>query len=199
MRPLRMSPGSPHDSPRPTKGSDFERECSELFAEVVHLFGVPKSLGSIYGTLFASSVPLSFSEIVERLDISKGSASQGLQLLRSLGAIRLTEVPESADRRPEPNRREYFEPELGLRLLVSGVIRERVAPVAASQASRLARLREVAASDTANMEFNLKRVKQLETWRRRVNAVLPVLSVLLGPKPKWRSGRGEAARRSTYD
>jgi hypothetical protein len=73
-------------------GGRFETECVVFFAEVVQAFGVPRSVGQIYGLLFATAEPLSFSDIVERLDISKGSISQGLQFLRSVGAINLAEA-----------------------------------------------------------------------------------------------------------
>ena len=54
----------------------FARECAQFFEETVRLFGVPPSVGQIYGLLYASPEPLSFTDIVERLEISKGSASQ---------------------------------------------------------------------------------------------------------------------------
>ena len=38
-------------------------------------------------------------------------------------------------------------------------------------------------NDTAD-DFCLDRVKQLKTWRRRLKTVVPVLSMLLGPKNK---------------
>src|SRR4051812_18667237 len=109
-------------APDRTRGSTgFERECVEFFADFVQVLGVPRSIGQIYGLLFSSPEPLSFTDIAERLDISKGSASQGLQSLRALGAV----VSVSG----ENDRRERFEPELGIRKLVSGVLRERVEPV----------------------------------------------------------------------
>jgi DNA-binding transcriptional regulator GbsR (MarR family) len=157
----------------------FARECVDFFAEVVQVLGVPPSVGQIYGLLYASPQPLSFSDIVERLEISKGSASQGLQVLRSLGAISTAGPVEGGD-----GRREYFEPELSLRQLVSGVLRERVAPLAGAGGDRIARLRELAEREVEGSEFCLDRVKQLETWRRRLRTVLPVLSTLLGPKKK---------------
>ncbi|MDD3179545.1 MAG: hypothetical protein PHQ04_04255 [Opitutaceae bacterium] len=44
------------------------------------------------------------------------------------------------------------------------------------------RLRKLAVQDgTANV-FCLDRVEQIETWRRRLKTVLPVLTTLLGPK-----------------
>ena len=73
---------------------NFQIQCAEMFAELVQIFGVPKSVGQIYGVLYATPEPLSFSDIVEQLNISKGSASQGLQLLRSLGAVRHVEQLE---------------------------------------------------------------------------------------------------------
>jgi hypothetical protein len=166
---------------------------------VVQVFGVPKSVGQIYGLLYASPEPLGFSDIVVRLEISKGSASQGLQLLRSLGAIRLADglddrehshshlhfPPHShSDSHSQANasRRAAYEPELSLRKLVSGVLQERITPLAVAGADRLARLRELAEQDGEGNDFYLDRAKQLNAWRRRLKTVLPMLSMLLGPK-----------------
>jgi hypothetical protein len=207
----------------------FEGECVEFFSEVVQVFGVAPSVGQIYGLLYASPAPLSFSDIVERLEISKGSASQGLQFLRSIGAVRSVSSvdgdsiprrpssnisppatghrhpssispPSTGHRRPSSDisppstvlrpqesdvkRRDYYEPELSLRKLMSGVLHERVAPLAATGSDRVGRLRELAAGGDGPKDFYLDRVKQLETWRRRLKTVLPVLTTLLGPKRK---------------
>jgi hypothetical protein len=81
----------------------------------------------------------------------------------------------------DASRREYFEPELSLRKLVAGVLRERVTPFATASTERLARLRELADQDTGTEKHYLDRVKQLESWRRRLKTVLPVLGALLGP------------------
>ena len=203
--------------------ADFQTECATFFSEVVQVFGVPKSVGQIYGLLYASPEPLSFSDIVERLDISKGSASQGLQLLRSLGAIKVADAKPwpssgklkavsdkqesgSVDAKLSPSslalnashshspfhlhsggeapRRIAYEPELSLRRLVSGVMQERISPLAVAGTDRLGRLRELAESGGGASDFYLDRVKQLETWRRRLRTVLPVLSMLLGPKSR---------------
>lgn len=164
--------------PRSPAADEFSRECVEFFGEAVQLLGLgPPSVGEIYGLLYASSEPLSFSDIFERLDISKGSASQGLNLLHSLGAVH-TAVPVDAN-----GRREYFSPELSLRKLLRGVLDERVGPLTNKSAGRLARLRELADGTGGRMrKFRLSRVQQLETWRRRLKAVMPVLGTLLGPK-----------------
>jgi len=154
-----------------------------VFCRCCAAFRHPKSVGQIYGALYASPDPLAFSDIVERLDISKGSASQGLQLLRSLGAINEAEPTGKAT---ESQRSIRYEPELSLRQLVSGVLRERVMPMATTGTDRLKRLRQLAEQTPQEADFYLDRVKQLETWRRRLNTVLPVLSTLLGPKKKKR-------------
>jgi len=72
--------------------------------------------------------------------------------------------------------------ELSMRRLASGLLRERIAPMAAAGDDRLAQLRELAEQDRTADDFCLDKVRQLETWRRRLKTVLPVLSTLLGPK-----------------
>jgi HTH-type transcriptional regulator, glycine betaine synthesis regulator len=157
---------------------EFARECVEFFAEVVQVLGVPRSVGQIYGLLFASPDPLSFTDIVERLAISKGSASQGLQLLRSLGAVQGVSTAE--------DRRELFVPELGLRKLVGGVLREKVEPLVNDGGARLRRLREHARGQrgTPAGKFCLERVEQLETWRRQMGLLLPVLKTFIRFRPR---------------
>jgi DNA-binding transcriptional ArsR family regulator len=153
-----------------------------FFSEVVQVFGVPKSVGQIYGLLYATSEPLSFSDIVERLDISKGSASQGLRVLRSLGAVNVVQPSAILNLESQIKRSVVYEPELSLRKLVSGVLQERITPLAAAGADRLARLRELAQQDRDGNEFYLDRANQLNSWRRRLKTVLPMLNLLLGPK-----------------
>ena len=137
-------------------------------------------MGQIYGVLYASPKPLGFSDIVERLDISKGSASQGLQLLRSLGAI----IEAGQNGRTNEVRGIVYEPELSLRQLVTGILRERIAPIATLGADRLKRLKSLAEQSSENASFYSARAKQLETWRKRLTTALPLLTVFLGPIKK---------------
>ena len=140
---------------------------------MVQIFGVSKSVGQIYGLIYASPDPLSFSDIVERLEISKGSASQGLQLLRALGAVQPAKYGD--------DNREYFVPELGLRRLIGGILRGQIEPVVKNGSVRMKRLYEMAsaASSAAQRTFQLDRVRQLETWRRQATLIMPVLRTLL--------------------
>ena len=182
--PANAASGFPPKAYRAGDPADFQSECVAFFAEAVQIFGlVPKSVGQIYGLLFASPEPLSFSDIVERLDISKGSASQGLQLLRALGAIKPVSRSYSLTVRQSDGAtaRDYYEPELGLRRLLGGIIRGRIEPLVGQGRLRMRRLRELAEAsvDAAHKEFQLERVEQLETWRRQATLVMPVLKLLL--------------------
>lgn len=167
--------------------AEFVRECTEFFAEVVQFMGVPKSVGQIYGILYATPAPLSFSDIVERLEISKGSASQGLQFLRSLGAVHQLppgKVAPATGGQPaaRAQMREYYEPELSLRKLVSGILREKVAPLATSGSRQMTRIKELAeACDRNQRSFYMGRANQLLTWRNRIKTVLPILYAMIEP------------------
>ncbi len=155
----------------------FERECIALFSEFLHVLGVPKSIGAIYGLLYAVPDPLCFSDIVERLEMSKGSVSQGLAFLRQSGAVKVVEV--------NGDRREFFEPELGLRRLASGLIKEKIQPLARETQAAVARMKNHAkASRGPQSEFQMERIEQLETWRKQLGRVLPVVQTILKiPRP----------------
>jgi len=176
--------------PASARSQAFESECVGFFADAVQLFGVPKSVGQIYGLLYATPAPLTLADIVERLEISKGSASQGLQLLRSLGAIH--EAPAKSEilddefqTSSRQGRGTAYVPELGLRTLIGGVLREQVAPLASTSEARLARLQAIATeADGPDGEFFTDRVDQLNTWRKRLKTVLPALNLLLGSKSR---------------
>lgn len=150
----------------------FERECIALFTEFLHVLGVPNSIGAIYGLLFASPKPLCFADIVERLGVSKGSVSQGLAFLRQSGAVNVVDVVG--------DRREFFEPELGLRRLASGLIQEKIQPLAKQTKGAVSRLKQHAeVARTEGNGFQMQRIKQLATWHRQLGRVLPVVQTIL--------------------
>lgn len=183
---------------------EFERGCVEFFADVVQVFGVPRSVGQIYGLLYASPVPLSFTDIAGKLDISRGSTSQGLQALRELGAVVVVseegggraEKGEGKRERaegirgkgegdaPQPTgRRDLFRPEFSLRKLVSGVLREKVDPLVSGGGKKMDALAVLAKAspNPAGKKFATDRVAQIETWRRQMRLLLPLLKTVLGP------------------
>jgi HTH-type transcriptional regulator, glycine betaine synthesis regulator len=152
----------------------LERQLVDVFVDGVRVLGLPRSIGEIYGLLFISEQPLALDDLVRRLGISKGSASQGLRALKGLGAVR--EATGTGDRRT------YYEPAVELKRLVGGFIREQVRPHLDSGREKIRRLAGAAAeeSDPARREFLRERVERLEHWMRSGGKVLPVLQRLLG-------------------
>ena len=68
--------------------TSIEMDVIGVFVNAVKLLGMPRSVGEIYGLLFITPEPLPLDALVVRLGISKGSASQGLKVLRGLGAVK---------------------------------------------------------------------------------------------------------------
>lgn len=178
-KPLR--PKSPHladPADWPGIAGEFERECVEFFGEIVKVLRVPRSLGQIYGLLFASPRPLTFTEIVRLLGISKGSASQGLQLLRTFGAVR---TAPAGDEGPAGTggkaRRERFEPELGLRRMIAGLLRERIEPLLTKGGGNLRRMRACSRRTASGLDgpFYVQRMRRLDRWRGEMRILLPLL------------------------
>ena len=75
----------------------LETEVIDLFVQPSRVLGFPKSTAEIYGLLFISPSPLAMDDLTARLNLSKGSASQGLKFLRNLGAVKTVYV--AGDRR----------------------------------------------------------------------------------------------------
>ncbi len=152
----------------------LERQVVDFFVDGVRVLGLPRSIGEIYGLLFISQTPLSLDDLVRRLDISKGSASQGLRMLKSLGAVR--EAASGSDRRT------YYQPAVELKRLAGGFIREQIRPHLESGKTKITRLAATAndVDDEKRRQFLVERVGRLETWMRSGGRVLPVLQKLLG-------------------
>lgn len=165
----------------PTDGSTHEldplqRQVVDFFVDGVRVLGLPRSIGEIYGLLFISRSPLSLDDLVHRLNISKGSASQGLRMLKSLGAVREAESNGGAERRT------YYEPAVELKRLVGGFIREQIRPHLDSGKAKINRLAETAqeVEDSDQRQFLCDRVERLEHWLRSGGRVLPIIQRILG-------------------
>jgi DNA-binding transcriptional regulator GbsR (MarR family) len=156
----------------------LERQVVDFFVDGVRVLGLPRSIGEIYGLLFISESALSLDDLVQRLHISKGSASQGLRTLKSLGAVRETNGESNGG----AARRTYYQPAVELKRLAGGFIREQIRPHLESGKAKVTRLAETAreVDDPARRKFLNDRVERLETWMRSGSRVLPVLQKILG-------------------
>lgn len=152
--------------------SELETEAIDYFVSFVQVFGLPKSIGQIYGLLFVSAEPLSMDEVVRRLGISKGSASQGLALLRSLGGVTTETVPG--------DRREHYLADLNVSRIVSHFLDNRLLPRLAHGEQRLASMlrqaqREQERSPGLGTEQRLNRIRALQKWQKRGSGLLPMI------------------------
>ena len=154
--------------------TEIENATISYFCDGVRVLGLPPSVGEIYGLLFISQKPLAQTDFVERLGISKGSASQGLNMLKALGALNEVEGPDA--------RRTYFEANLNLKRLVGGFIRNQIRPHLRSGEEKMDNLQELAERepDPEQKAFIQERLGKLERWSQRGQMMLPILQRFLG-------------------
>lgn len=193
-----MAPSSQLQAPSSLLTSG-EQAVISIFVQMAQAMGMQRSLGEIYGLLYATPRPLAFQDIVDRLGLSKGSVSQGLRFLRNVGAIQPVEVPG--------DRREYFEPVVELRALVGGFLREKINPQLKEWGVRAKALKiedfaratsdELSANSSEHSASGLKaqsseltaqehrkvlvaRIDKLRSWQKKAKLVLPMVGKLLG-------------------
>lgn len=155
--------------------NEFEERIVNFFCDGVKMLGLPKSLGEIYGLLFVSPTALALDDLVSKLGISKGSASQGLRMLRELGAVKEAEG--------EVARRSYYKADVELKRLVGGFIKEEVRPHLSSGDEKLNTLKAMVAEmtdDQPTKELYEERVAKLGSWLKKARVVLPLLQKFLG-------------------
>ena len=157
-----------------SKLEDWEFAVIDLFLNAASSFGLPKSYGQIYGLLFCHNQSLALDEVMEILQISKGSASQGLRALRQLGAI--STVFEPSD------RKERFIAEIRLRKLVSGFLREQADPHLDKGVSRLEQIETLieALDDGESRKRGVRRYEILSGWHRQMSRLLPLVKMIVG-------------------
>ncbi len=153
---------------------EWEIAVIDLFLNAANSFGLPKSYGQIYGLLFCRNQSLALGEVMEILQISKGSASQGLRALRQLGAV--SSVFEPGD------RKERFVAEIRLRKLVSGFLREQADPHLDKGVSRLKQIETLieALDDGESRKRGVRRYEILSGWHRQMSRLLPWVKMVVG-------------------
>jgi DNA-binding transcriptional regulator GbsR (MarR family) len=153
---------------------EWEIEVIDLFLNAANSFGLPKSYGQIYGLLFCRDQSLSMDEVMKLLQISKGSASQGLRALRQLGAVSTVFKPG--------DRKERFVAEIRLRKLVSGFLREQADPHLDKGVSRLIQIEALLRNldNTDSLKRGARRHEILSGWHRQMSRLLPWVKMIVG-------------------
>lgn len=151
----------------------LEIEVIELFVQVARLMALPKSTAEIYGLIFIAERPVPMDDLTQKLHLSKGSASQGLKFLREIGAVRAIYVPG--------DRRDHYGPEMDLRNLIVGFLKEKISPHLDNGQNRLSRLEALLGSEAKSRREHLgARVATLRRWEKTSRNMVPLLVKLLG-------------------
>lgn len=146
--------------------SELEKEVIDIFVRIAGVLSLPRSVGELYGLLYISPKPLCIDDCMRKLNISKGSTSQGLKILRSFGAVNTVYVPG--------DRKDFFEAEAQLRKIVAGFVNEQVRPHLDNGKARMARIDQlIAAEEGESREFYVSRMERLQGWQKRAGSLLP--------------------------
>lgn len=156
----------------PESLSALEVESIELFIGFFKLIGLQKSVGEIYGLLFVSSRALAMDDIMKRLGISLGAASQGLKMLRSVGAVKSVYMPD--------DRRDHYVADLELSKFATAFIQKELKPRLDRALERIGTMESLAnelePEDRSTAKVRLERLKH---WLERGESMLPSLLKIL--------------------
>src|ERR1035437_2236179 len=156
------------EDPNKINGANPRLEPVEV--EVIHLFvqfsralGQPRSVAEIYGLLFISHKPLPMDNLIERLNLSKGSGSQGLKYLQDLGAVRTVYV--AGERRN----------------LAGRFLRQQILTHFEGSKTRLERIADQVKNLSGEQrKFVTTRAKLLRSWEKNGRRMLPFVTKMLG-------------------
>lgn len=145
----------------------WEHEVLELFVGMFETFGLPKSIAMIYGVLYCSDEPLYQEDICRRLEISAGSASQGLRLLTSLGTVHRQS--------PVGQRQSVYTAERSMRRLLGYFIDVQLRPRLSTGRERLEQiLHDIPEED----DVARNKINVLLDWQHKADRALPLISTL---------------------
>ena len=150
---------------------NLEFESIDFFVRLMSLLGLPRSVGEIYGLLYFTPSALTMDQIASRLEISIGSASQGLKTLRSLKAVKTTYV--------QGDRRDHYLAESEFRRLFSTFLNDEILPHLNSANDRISRMEKEIPKNSNDLDFYNIRIEKLKRLTKAGGRLLPTLARLL--------------------
>ena len=150
---------------------NLEFESIDFFVRLMSLLGLPRSVGEIYGLLYFTPSALTMDQIASRLEISIGSASQGLKTLRSLKAVKTTYV--------QGDRRDHYLAESEFRRLFSTFLNDEILPHLNSANNRISRMEMEIPKNSKDLDFYNIRIEKLKRLTKAGERLLPALARLL--------------------
>lgn len=150
----------------------IELDIIQMVVDFGRIIGLPRSVCEIYGLLISALQPVAMEEICSRLSLSLGSVSQGLKLLKELGAVRTVYL--------RGKRRDFYQAEFNFRQIVTRYLIERIQPTLESAEARFVAIDEyiVELPDASRKEFS-ERMELIRKLNRRAKQVIPTVSKLL--------------------
>lgn len=150
--------------------SPLQGEIVDFMVRLFRLMGLPKTIGSIYGYIYASPVAVSMDDLTQALGISLGSASQGLRTLKVFRAIRPVYT--------QGERREHFEAETDFQLFVGAFLTGELEQYIENTERRTDRmLQHLGEIDSGEEKaFFDERVARLSSMNERAKRILPLLN-----------------------
>lgn len=154
-------------------------EFAAFAGEMAESVSLNRSLGQIYGLLYAGGRPMSLQEIARFLKMSKGGASVHLRTLEAWGAVKPVWVPGS--------RRDHYEAVPDLEAIVFRRLREGLNRRLDIAENHLIRLEKQGAAgnsgkESADSRHFRKRIQELREVIRRARRTLNLLPRVL---PFW--------------
>ena len=148
----------------------LQAEVVDFMVRLFRLMGLPKTIGSIYGYVYASPRPVSMDDLTQALGISLGSASQGLRTLKVFRAIKPVYT--------QGERREHFEAETDFQQFVGAFLKGELEQYIENTEKRTERMagQLEALTDESEKEFFEERVGHLSSMNERARKILPLFN-----------------------
>jgi DNA-binding transcriptional regulator GbsR (MarR family) len=96
---------------------DSQERFIALWGQMASSWGIPRTMAEVHGLLFLADEPLNTDDIMQRLHISRGSASMTLRSLQDWGIVSRAHL--------RGDRKEYFQAEQDVWKLFRTILRER--------------------------------------------------------------------------
>ena len=140
------------------------------WGEMAATWGISRTMAEIHALLFVSSRPLCTDDVMEQLQVSRGSASTNLRDLTRWGLIQ--RVHQRGD------RKEYFAAETDVWQMFETIFRERRRREVEPIAETLKRCHDMTAADAKHLKGEAR--EELQSYRRRLEAMSEFLEVMNG-------------------
>jgi DNA-binding transcriptional regulator GbsR (MarR family) len=156
----------------------LETHFIHLAGEMAEMFSFNRSIGQIYGLLYASPEPLSLETIAKSCQMSKGNASIHLRTLEAWGAVHPSWKPGT--------RKDYYAADTDLKGLAVKRLQIGMEKRLGAIREKLERIKEekslTSGNPTQKELYVAKRLKELESLLRKVESGFSLLPRLMSLK-----------------